>query len=363
MNSYEEELGFIAEADDTLFPNWLFNPVFNEFDDNYYQHSFVEDELTRTVKKLRRRYNDFFDWSEAMTIYNEYMEKLVDKYGSMRVIRNSLKINMMDDPVPSRPKLKNNRKNRQFLRSGVIPSRRVVDVPVSNEDMIAIARQAYPDMMGDEVSERDNFKKLPKAERERLKKIQASFAGRNRRQNLYRTVGESSGTDFIVEYLNQARKGVYDSSGYHEEKHRSLVEEIEEEEKRKLLPIEFQDDDFELENLTTIQNGRIVNRAAARRMEIYKELYDEGFDIIGGMGKSMDKKAVKMIRAEIGATEPASKKELKKIKKRNKKDRARIQRRQDEDALLERTLLGNKLNVSRDRDGNLSLRLRDLYPD
>ena len=76
----------------------------------------------------------------------------------------------------------------------------------------------------------------------------------------------------------------------------------------------------------------------------------------------MDKKAVKLIRSQIGATEPMTKKEMKKMKKKAKKDRERIERRRDSNELLEKTLLGNKFSFREDGD-TLSFRLRDVYRD
>ena len=37
MSSYEEELDFVKESDDSLYPDFLFNPLFNDFEDNYYE--------------------------------------------------------------------------------------------------------------------------------------------------------------------------------------------------------------------------------------------------------------------------------------------------------------------------------------
>ena len=76
----------------------------------------------------------------------------------------------------------------------------------------------------------------------------------------------------------------------------------------------------------------------------------------------MNKQSVKMIRSHIGDTEPASKKELKKIKKRAKKEREMIEKRRDNNRLLEKTLLGNKFSLD-DKDGQLNFRLRDVYRD
>lgn len=361
MNCYEDELTFVKEADNDLFPTFLFSPIFNDFDDDYYKKSMAKDDLTTMVKKLRRRYSDFFDYIEALDIYNEYMDGLIEKYGGMKVIKNALKVDAMPDPVPAKPKLKNTRKNRQFLRSGIVPSRQIVVNPIHDEEILAIARQAFPDATGETVSEEENSKKLPKDLAVRLSKMQETMAGRNRKQNLYRSVGNNSGTDFIVEYLNQAKRGVYDHSGkYIGEDKMSIAEIVKEQERIENTLPEFLDD--ELANQTEIVNGRLVNRKDYMKIQIYKELYGEGIDVIGNFGKSMSKQAVKMVRSQIGDTEPASKKELKKIKKRTKKERQMIEHRRDSDKLLEQTLLGNKFSFSSEGN-NLSFRLKDIYRD
>lgn len=361
MDRYEDELSFVKDAEDNIFPDFLFNPLFNDFDDNYYATSFVNDELIASVKKLRRRYTNFFDYAEALEVYNEYMDYLVDKYGGMKVIKNALKADVMQDPVPAKPKLKNTRKNRQFLRAGIVPSQQIDINPVSSDEILAIARQAFPGQMGESVSEEDNSKKLPKDLSKRISKMSEVMAGRNRKQNLYRSVGNNSGTDFIVEYLNQAKRGKYDHNGnYTGEKSMSIAEIVKEQDRIEHTLPEFLDEEFG--GKTEIWNGRMVDRKQQQKLEIYKELYSEGIDVIGNFGKSMDKRAVKMVRSHIGATEPASKKELKKIKKRAKKERETIERRRDSDDLLSKTLLGNKFSF--DNDGrNLSFRLKDIYRD
>ena len=361
MSTYYDELDFVRNAPDDIFPDFLFNPLYNDFEDGYYAKSFANDELISSVKKLRRRYSNFFDWADAMDTYNEYMDQLIDKYGSMRVIKNALRVDAMEDPVPAKPKLKMNRRNRQFLRSGVVPTRKINLDPIPPEEMIAIARQSFPNTLGDGVREEDADKKLPKETRKRLRRMSETLAGRNRKQNLYRSTGSNAGTDFIVEYLNQAKRGQYGSNGdYRGEEAMSLSERIRESERIENTRPELLEDC--LENRTEIVNGRLVSRKQQIQMEIYKELYSQGMNVIGNFGKSMDKRAVKMVRSYIGDTEPASKKELKKIEKRTRKERERIQRRADNNALLEKTLLGNKFSMS-DDGSSLSFRLKDIYRD
>lgn len=362
QSSYYDELEFVRQADDSIFPDFLFNPVFNDFGDNYYQKSFVTDEMTAIVKKLRRRYNDYFDWLEAMDMYHEYMEMLVDKYGSMSIIKNALKADILDETVPAKPRLKNNKKNRQFMRSGIIPTKPCKAVPISKEEMLAIARQALPGKMGDDVKEEDSDKKIPKRMEKQIKEMMDKIAGKDRKDNLYRSVGSSSGTDFIVEYLNQTKRGVYDSSGNRTSKYdgMSISEIIEEDRRIANIPPELLD--MEDGEQTEIVNSRLVRKKDRVQMDIYKELYGAGFDIIGRLNRTMDKKSVKMIRSQIGASEPLTKKEMKKVRKRAKKDQAKIEQRRDNNALLEKVLLGNKIDLRHD-ENSLSFRLKDVYRD
>jgi len=360
--SYYDSLDFVREADDKIFPDFLFNPLFNDFGDDYYAKSFVDDEMTLIVKKLRRRYNDYFDWVEAMEMYHQYMDMLVEKYGSMRVIKNALKTDVMEDPVPAKPKLKNNRRNRQFLRSGVIPTKPCMAVPLTKEDMLELIRGELPGQFGENIKEGDSDKKFPKDVQKRINIMLAKIAGKTRRDNMYRSIGSNAGTDFIVEYLNQTKRGIYDSSGNRTSKYdnMSISDIMEEDETFESMRPEL------LEMLdgekSEIVNNRLVRKKDRVQMEVYKELWRSGYDIIGTLNRSMDKKSVKMIRSQIGATEPMTKKELKKVRKRSRKERERIERRRDNDALLEKTLLGNKINLDRDKN-SLSFRLKDIYRD
>lgn len=360
---YMQQLELVKGSDDSLYPDWLFEPFLYDFGDGYYEKSFVNDELAAMAKKLRRRYNDFFEWMEAMDIYNSYMDVLIEKYGSETLVHRLAEAEMMVEVVPVKPKLKNNKKNRQFLRSGIVPSRSFSETPLTNEEMLAIARQTFPNETGQNITDEELSRDLTKKEKRHLKEVQDEMAAVSRRKNLYRTVGNNAGTDFIVEYLNRSKQGIYDSSGRYKgdeyEGGISLADIVDEMEYVENTPPELLED--ESANTTTLVNGRLVNKREFQRMEIYKELYQQGIDIIGHLGRSMDKKAVKMIRTEIGATEPMTKKELKKMKRRARKDEEKIARRRDANSLLEETLLGNKLSVTRDSNGNLGLRLKDLY--
>lgn len=364
MSSYEESLSWIKDCDDSLFPDWLFKPFFNDFNDDYYEKSFAEDKIQLQAKKIRRRYNDFFQWQEAMSIYYDYMQTLVEKWGSMSVIKNSIEAGTLPDFVPTKPKLKNNKKNKFYLKTGFVPSRRIVELPVSDEELIAIARQSFPNQMGEDLDPYEDYK-MTKVEKRIYRKMEEKSQRMNRRANMYRDIGNSRGTDFIVEYLNQAKQGVYSSSGIRKKdafdiENMSLADKAKEYVRRLNTP---QDElDAESATNTTIEAGRVVDRAQFEQMEVYKVLYEEGFNVIGSMKGKLDKRSIKMIRTQIGAVEPMTKKEMRKLKKRNRKDQKKIQRRKDEDANLSNLLLSNKIK-EKGYGGSLSTMFADLFPD
>lgn len=361
MSTYEDELVDVKSAPDDIFPDFLFNPVFNDFNDDYYRKSFANDDIMASIKRLRRRYGNYFQWSEAMDIYEEYMEYLVEKFGSMRVIKNAIHYDVMQDPVPAKPKLKMNKKNRQFMNAGVVPSEKIDIEPLSSEEVISLARNAFPGEMGETVDASLENKKLPKEAIKRYKRIQYEMEGRNRRKNLYRSTGSNAGTDFIVEYLNQVKRGQYNHRGeYTGSDDMTLTDIVHEQHMLETTPPELVEDPAD--NATIIKNGRLVNKKEEMRLEIYKQLFENGIDVIGAFGNSMDKKAVKLVRSYIGDTEPASKKELKKIRKRARKEQDRLARRADSNRLLEETLLGNRMTMNND-GSSLTFRLKDVYRD
>lgn len=360
MSTYKDAIKHVANIPDDVFPDFLFKTLKNDFGDGYYTKSLVKDDLSAMISGLKRRYSDFFAYSEAMTIYNEYMERLVEKYGSLSIVKNAIKAGLMEDPVPPKPKLKNNKKNRQFLRAGITPSRRV-ETDVVDEEIRRLARAMFPDKTGETVDEADRYKKLDKTTKKMLKRREEKMAGWTRRQNLYRTSTTGYGADFIVEYLNQVTKGGRYNEVGKRTSEMSLLEIIQDEEKYASLPPELVEDELKA-GKSIIENGRLIYARDAQRMQIMKDLYGIGIDVIGTYGKSMNKQAVKMLRSTIGDTEPMTKKELKKLKKKMKRDRELIERRRDNDRLLEKTLLSNKFDFSRTGE-TLQFRLKDLYRD
>lgn len=363
MSEYEESLSFIIGSPDDLFPDWLFSPAFNDFEDNYYERSFAESKAELAAKKIRRKYNDPYQWVEAMETYNEYMQEMIEKWGSLSIIENSVEADTMPDFIPAEPRLKNSKKNKEFMRTGILPPKHVLELPISDQDIIEVASQLFPDADPENMKIEENYKPS-KEEIAAYKRMVRTSERKERRHNMYRRIGASHGTDFIVEYLNNAKSGVYNGKGKRDDSYedRSLASIAKELQHIEETPQYILDE--ENATATDLVAGRIVKRAQQEQVEICKIMYEQGFNVIGPMSAHMDKKAVKMIRSQIGATEPMTKKEMRKLKKRNKKDQRRIQKRRDQSEYLSQMLLGNKIKgIERDEDGVRTFRLRDVFPD
>lgn len=363
--SYVDELKHIAEADDSIFPDFLWNPIMNDFEDNYFQESIIqEDEYASgayQARKIRKKYNNYFEYIEAMTIYDEYMDKLLNKYGSFRVIRNLLKDGSLPDFVPQKPYLKDKKRNRRLLESGVVPS-------VKNEsydiDLLAVMREVMPNTFGEDMDESDRFKPLSKHDQKIANKITSRLNAKNRVATLYRD-SSGGGTDFVIEHLNALQNGEkYDSRGrYGEVEYVSYTDALNEEAMEKYIPEELLEEMYDT-NYTTIVGGKTLSSQELKRRELYQELAREGYDVTGSFTRNMSRKAAKMVRSAVGEYEPMTDKDIKKYKKRQRKEASRqremMQRRVDTDKMLERTLLGNKMNLNHD-NGNINIRLSDMY--
>lgn len=362
MDGNIEGYEMIINSPDDIFPEYLFNPLVNDFGDNYYEKGISNDPLIVKAKSLRRKYSNYFDYMDAINIYNEYIDLLIDKYGSWSIIKNNNKVGLLDDILPAKPKLKKNRKNKEFLRAGIVPSRTHQEAVDPNLDFVELSRKAFPDTYGKEIDEMESLKKPNKESRKMLRTMSDRISSQYRRRNLYSNVASNMGTDFIVEYFNQLSRGNYSEEGKYSE--RSIMEMYNEEmESRYSIP-ELVEDEI-LGNSPVLLNGRLVKKKDSRQIEILGEFLEQGIDLLGTKTKNMNRNAVKLLRNKYNAYDstPMTKKELKKQKKRAKEERRRLEKRRDADSELNRILFKNKVSFHDKDDNSISFKLRDIYKD
>lgn len=355
LMEYLNELKKVGYSEDERFPDFLFSYLQNDFDDNYYQRGLADTQLLKDVKKIRRKYNDFFDYVDAMEIYKEYMEFLADKYGSVKAVKHGAREGIIEDYVPPKPRLKNSKRNRLLVSSGIMPSRQVMETPDSDE-IAEFARKAYPTSTGETLSHEDLFGKVPKKYRKQFEELSEEIAGRNRKRNMFRASNNAE-IDFILNYINNANG--YDYKSYSSDgSDRPISEIMEEMQLEKEIAPELYEYLYS-PNTKVLRNSRVVSRDDENQTAIMTALYEMGIDVFGSYGKSMSKTAVKMLRGNVGESGPLTKKEKKKAKKMAKKERERMASKRNNDALLERTLLKNRYSFSTDGSA-ISMRMSDL---
>lgn len=357
---YLQDLQAVAEAEDDYFPEFLFTFISQDFGDNYYERGMADTPLLKEAKKIRRRYNDFFDFCDAMEVYKEYMELLGEKYGSVKIVKQSAKEGMIDEYVPPKPKLKNTKKNRQLTAEGIIPSRKVVDMP-DPEEIIRIARLTLPTADGSSLTDADLEKKPSKKYQKIFDKAYDRAAGADRKRNMYRHIGSNESIDFILNFINNANSGDYSTASNTSMEDKPLSEIRDEMLRERDIPEELLEY-YLTPNTRCIRNGRLVNSEDENKAEIMALLYEMGVDVFNSYGKNMNKTAVKLVRERVGDVGPMTKKERKRYKKQMKQEQKRMANKRNNDALLERTLLRNRFKF--DTDGNaISMRMCDIIKD
>ena len=189
---YYEKLEQIASKPDEAYPDYLFAPLTNDFGIDYYNLGTIEDPMVSKARNLRRKYSNYFAYIDALEVYNDYKQYLIDKYGSWGVVKASMKIGTIDDFIPAKPKLKSKKINKEMLRSGITPSRKIYDIDQS------IIHDSISYLPADDVSPFDT-EKLPKDIRKMLKSSAKKVQQTARANSLYNRYGRDRGTDIIID--------------------------------------------------------------------------------------------------------------------------------------------------------------------
>lgn len=356
---YREEMQFAAEADNEKFPDFIWNVQFNEEDTTYYEKA-VNMNAWEEVQTLKRKYYDPFEFMHAMDVYNRYMDYLLDKYGSEFIIQSGAENGAIKEYVPQMPKLKPTKMNRQFMKCKNVPSQ--VIGKFERGAFKNLSNQMYGEKIkdGEELNALELYEPAPKAFRKLIKRGATEIAGLQRIENAYLTGARSEAYDFIIDTMNQFQNGRYSFDGNRE--NQSLLSIMKEMEQEELLDPDIEE--YRLQNAQArYEHGRYVSNMETNQIEILKNFYKAGVDLLGTGAKGKDGKIVRLARKAVGYNEEGfmSKKERKKYKKQAKKEKKYLKRK-DNDAMLEQTLFGNRLNfVDSDDSGTIHFSLADMY--
>lgn len=108
----------------------------SDFSDNYHK---TDDEptteLEQAAKSIRRRAKTMGSFIHDTIIYNEYMRKLITKYGSEKIFSVLADNDAIPEFIPPKPRMKNTEFNKFLLKKGILVSEvRATSVDFDDEE-------------------------------------------------------------------------------------------------------------------------------------------------------------------------------------------------------------------------------------
>ncbi len=360
-----EEYNSIREVPDDRFPDFLFNPIRNVFENDIYdKESFDEDNPTVIrAHSIRGKTKNLDRYLSDIEAYNNYMDYLADTQanGEMNLLQSFIESDEDETSfyIPIRPRLKKNSPAYAMLKSGVRPSMR--DELPDYDEILEIVEEENPNI--NLINERvpyDSTKKPQKEIRKEVRKIFETSARNNRIRGLYSGETINDSLELIKGFMRSYGPTAYnmEENNYQELSISDLIK-IDSNEKYD-IGINHEPMDAKIK---ISHNCRVISNREERNLEIMKILYqasgiETAFDV--AKGKGMRKSAVKLAMREAGIVDPVDKKDMKKFKKKEKKRRQMLQSSLNGNRDIAKALSRNKFNFD-DNDDILAMQLGDLF--
>lgn len=304
------------------YTNSMYEPRIRDFDDDYHlpdPEEVVEFSLLAQVKKIRRRYNNWFDYVDACNLYDEYMAELIDSYGGMKKFKLAALMGVVREYIPNYPELKKTRRNRFFVKHRM-SRESMVGEPNFDDD-------ANSDIVFDnEVDESKIKVKLVDD-----KDINSVYnTGRRHEDSASNVLGICRDLDILNAYYHQRLERINAMKGSRKKKdklraslnrkqlrlgtnYRSLTDMINIHDKR--VRDRFMNKDNSAQSMIAYK-GRIVSSSDTESYEVLSKLKQIGVKLT-----HLSKAQTKLIRKKKEKPyEKMSKKERKKLRKKQKKN-------------------------------------------
>ena len=369
--TYLQKLETAARAPDHVFPEMLFEPLANDYDDIYfkldiddYGQEAVQVDPRFTKKNIMRirgstkRVDRYLEW---VSLWDDYMDYLQDRYGGLEMAYEMEQAGILRDPLPTithRPVLRKG-KIRRLFKQGIVPSFQAYGIDPT-ECYSFIKHVCDQEHSADELDELEDVEKAlrhsnKKKYREMIRRTTEKYKQMQRVEMLTGgsgIPGVTSNMNFIDQYYLNLGRGAYDTTcSDRDNTGESLVAIMAAAEDRKF---------WHEGKIAAAQNAtgesRYVfaghmarDKERTKLFEIYKALQtDAGIDILGTLSGSMNKKRFKALRRgfeAVGGVVPLTKKQQKKLKKKQRKlDREETRAIKADQALAE-ILLNNKISL------------------
>ena len=357
------------KAQNENFPKFLFEPVQNDFSDegNDDTHKYIDmglgnielengTEIMQSISRLRNRYKNYFDYIDALDVWQRYYDFVEDTYGSFDFFAEMVEQGNISFPLKRKPKLKNAKKNKYLLE---------IDVPLSRinredgltDEQIKELGDEFPDQI--EIYE-DYFEYITYLAEFNAKE-EKRLARESRIRN-YRKTSAVSTPDFSA--INDYLSGSNNQSNYGINQNRPLSDDLNASEEYAGYSDDLKKDLMGLRNTIKMDpDYRILCSYGQDRdtYEVYSALAQAGYDVNGMLDtSSMDRKAVKLIQKAVPSLqEDLTPKQLKKMKKRRKKKDKELTERLFANESARNILTKNRVSFNVE-DNMMSFTLKDI---
>jgi len=363
-----DEFSNIRELPDDRFPDFLFVPIRNVFENDIYDKDFFneKDPVVIRARSIRGKTKKLDRYLSDIEAYENYMQYLADTEagGDRHLLENFIEgdEDEMMFFMPLRPKLKKNTPEYDMLALGVRPSMRS-ELP-DYDAIVDAHEEMYPEL--DRIEERvayDPTARPKKALRKELKQVFGTSAKHNRIRGLYSGAPVNDSLELIKGFISRYGDNLYETN---EVKLDNLsISELIKVESDEKYGVGVNREPMNT-RISISHNGRTVSEREERNLEIMKILYqasgiETAFDV-ANKGGGMRKSAVKLAMRQVGITEPVGKKEMKKMKKKEKKRKRTIEANLRGNRDIAKTLSRNKFTFD-DNDDILAMQLGNLFGD
>ena len=312
----EEENKHILKTRMKLKKETIHESYIQSFNDNYHRADgdiSIEDE--KEVRGLKRRYPQYMDFVVAHNIYSEYMEKLYEKYGSKEMFELYEKAGVIEEYVPSEPKIKPTKLNKEFKKRGIILSPKSKDrenyVDVESLSIEEIREITKTELI--EIEDRIDIFKYHEGKSKKLDELMKEANDSNNRfvKRRDRAMLESNSLHFIAEYFS--------------EKQKFKEEDIDEDIDTNVTLQDLLDDNFMTEediqkdnNEMIWYNGQMMRKDVVQENAIYRDLKELGWDGTKIFKRNMKGNKHGIAYDLLKKADKREKKQRKKNKKKNK---------------------------------------------
>ena len=274
-------------------PENIFEVYVNDFGDHYHRSSDAPlTKLEQEAMQIRRRYKNVLEFINAVNIYREYIEQLLNKYGNIKLLKLLIKNKTIEEFIPPIPRMKNTKFNKYILKHRILIS--TVDTSDISDDVLEM-------MDSQEITDpRVEFKASKIKDEKILEFIQEDINSFSSKK--FKNI---TSIDYLEEYFRNKNK----SKNKNEERKLPSVTELLSGKYKNKYEDTSEDDEI------IFYRGQYLKRSTADELMMYNNLSQLGWDGIKIMKRSgASKKATKLLKEQL--------KKDKKKKKKNKKEKA-----------------------------------------